>query len=63
MGRKKSGKYAAQRKFDGKDYYFRNRFASKITAKNFAKMERSRGYNDRVVKVDGKYLVYGLKKR
>ena len=62
MAKKASGKYAAQRKFDGKPYYFRNRFSLKTAAQNFAKMERDRGYNDRVVKVDDKYLVYGRKK-
>ena len=62
MAKKKSGKYAPNRKIDGKNYGFRNRFASKTAAKKFAEMERSRGYNDRVIKVDGKYLVYGRKK-
>jgi len=62
MAKKKSGKYAPQRKFDGKTYGFRNRFSLKTAAQKFAEMERGRGYNDRVVKVDGKYLVYGRKK-
>jgi len=64
MAKKKSGKYAPQRKIDGKNYYFRHSFASKIAAKKFAQMERdSRGYNDRVIKVSGRYLIYGYKKR
>ena len=62
MAKKKSGKYASQRKFDGENFGFRNRFSSKTAAKRYAENERSRGYKDRVVKVDGKYLVYGRKK-
>jgi len=64
MAKKKSKKYAPQRKFDGKNFSFRNSFSSKIAAQKYAQMERDdRGYNDRVVKVSGDYLVYGRKKR